>query len=855
MFLCLSQFSGHWKLRTTNSTMKSNFQRSCSKVWWGNDEPPKQFQHGRPMYHSLGKVESNFRNIPTISENRVSPQSTIIPRRDSPGSLRSQDSGFSDSDHSPNSSNGSGHTKSPPIDENRNYLKTSPNKLSPKLDVNYQINVANSASSTDRSPSICSEVITPPTVIRKQQNVSLNALAARRISFSVPSSPSSPEKSLQNFTSGEIFAANNSSLNDGHLGDISSESSRSAKGNRSLRRGRALTSEGGESYRRLSQRKLLRCVSHVSGSVGDVYTLATPKPLSKNADPDHIYESVASIPGRSPQRPEQQTPKRSGPSVAHATPYNNETVTFGSAIEPTPKKSPPLEPNVQERLPLPTYDELYPNGTSTPKFIGKNIPNKSCTKSMNGTNRKNASYNRTRNRLFSGDMDLDLDLSLSAAINWETCTYIEYTNPLLNGHASSVQFWLDETRASYNHEILSTLQTKSVLHEAARSLKLNAAIAAKLIHQIQLKALHIEGNFDEVESVFVSHARASRGVESDELKNIHYLSEDQFKDIIPNLVKQLISNVCLFMSKLNSRVIFQTISGTDNEPGELKKFERCVKTVVEMSQDLQVACDTKIDDIEAHKLLEDLQSLKHGVLKTIRKIYRRLVNIIVSRIESNTNELLLQASVNTISSLPLEGNVYNRSDSFASLNKAFMDTGAIRVLLLVCLDIEQTSIRAMALRALATICSTSDMIEQFLQMGGIDVVTDLLLDDKKRDDKFDGELREAVSVVTQVTAPWHIESHLEIDEFLRVSVDKMVTRITQLLEQTDCPQMLILCTACLNNLSQNTDLTFYSLMANRSILRIRQACDALDGHREFMDSCVFQYVSLIYQNYIYQHFK
>lgn len=812
--------------------MKSNFQRSQSKVWWGNDEPPKQFQHGKPLYNSLGKMESTFRNMPKISENRLSPQSTIIQRRDSPGSLRSQDSGFSDSDHSPNSSNGSGHTKSP-VDENRNYLKTSPNKLSPKMDVNYQINIANNTvASTERSPSICSEVHTPPTVIRKHQNVSLNTLAARRISFSAPSSPSSPEKSSHPFISGEVFSANNSPLND---------SARSTKSNRSLRRGRAVTSENGESYRRLSQRKLLRCVSQVSGSVGDVYTLSEPKSMADNrlqADSEHIYESVASIPGRSPQKPEQQTPKRIAPAVEHSKSYHNETVVFGSAIEPTPKKTPSLEPNVQERLPLPTYDELYPNGTSTPKFMSRNLPNKS----MNGT-RTNA--NRTRNRLFSGDLDLDLDLSLSAAINWETCTYIEYTNPLLNGHASSVQFWLDETRASYNHEILSTLQTKSILNEAARSLKLNAAIAAKLIHQIQLKALHIEGNFDEVESVFVSHARASRGVESDELKNnAHSMSEDQFKDIIPNLVKQLISNVCLFMSKLNSRVIFQTIAGNENAPGELKKFEKCVKTVVDMSQDLQVACDTKIDDIEAHKLLEDLQSLKHGVLKTVRKIYRRLVNIIVTRIESNTNELLLQASVNIISSLPLEGNVYNRNASFASLNKAFMDTGAIRVLLLVCLDVEQTAIRTMALRALAIICSTSDMIEQFLQMGGIDVVTDLLLDDAKTEDRFDAEMREALSVITQVTAPWHIESHLEIDEFLRVSVDKLVTRITLLLEQTDCQQMLILCTACLNNLSQKTDLTFYSLMSNRSILRVRQVCAALDGHREFMDSCVFLYVSL-----------
>lgn len=874
--------------------MKSNFRRSHSKVWWGNDEQSRMFQHGKSMYNSFNRIDNDIRNMSAIMEDsRSSPEVSIIQRRDSPGSLRSQDSGFSDSDHSsPNSSNNSNHAKVSPADANRNYLKASPNKLSPKLKVDYQINAAN-RSFAERSPSLCSEVPTPPTVIRKQPNLPLSTMTARRISFSAPSSPSSQaELPLTNFTSMTELHSNTDKNNnndnngapmiDGNLADVSVQSNRSTnKANRSLRRGRTVTPENGESYRRLSQRKLLRCVSQVSGSVDDVYTLSTSTTTTlvvastQPAGDEHIYETVASVSGRSPQKAEQQTPKRS--ATAKVAAYNNETVVFGTDIESSSQKPSPASAQSNERLPLPTYDELYPNGTSTPKLMSRNhhanggsartptIARSSLaasgaatttqTPSANRTN--NSILNRIRNGLFSGEMDLSMDLSLSAAINWETCTYIEYTNPLLNGHASSVQFWLDETRAAYCHEILSTLQTKSVLHEAARSLKLNAAIAAKLIHQIQLKAMHIEGNFDEVESVFVSHARASRGVQHyDAAKDAPaaaandstapaYLDEDQFKDIIPNLVKQLISNVCLFMSKLNSRVIFQAIDGAKNEPGELKKFEKSVKIVVEMSQDLQVACDTKIDDIEAHKLLEDLQSLKHCVLKIIRQIYRRLVNIIITRIESNTNELLLRASVNLISALPLEGHVYNRADSFASLSKAFLDTGAMRVLLLVCLDTEQTTIRTMALRALATICASSDVIEQFVDMGGVDVVADLLMDERKTGDKFDMELREAISVLTQVTAPWHLESHVAIDDFLRVSVDKVVTRITALLEQTDDLQMFLLCAACLNNLSQKTDLTFYSLMSNRSVLRIKDACDTLARQNEFANSRVFLYVSIL----------
>lgn len=806
-----------------------------------------------------------------------SPEASIIKRRDSPGSLRSQDSGFSDSDHSsPNTSGNSNHTKISPIGDNRNCMKPTPSKLTPKTTINYKLNDTSRCSSADRSPSMCSDAHTPPTVIRKHPPSGLNVVCGRRISYSnsAPSSPISPSelKSINLL----LPKSNNSSLNDGNLADVSMQSnSSSAKINRSLRRSRNVTPENGESYRRLSQRKLLTCVSQVSGSIDDVYMVSTAtastldvahvEQYQPNGD-EHIYETVASLSGA--QIAEQQTPKKSAAVKMHTTtPYHNETVVFG--IEPTPQKQEPPPREANERLPLPTYDELYPNGTSTPKLLG---PNARQTIQMSKTLFQTpiakpppnhvSLLDRTRNRLFSGEMDLDVDLSLSAAINWETCTYIEYTNPLLNGHASSVQFWLDETRATFCHEILSTLQTKSVLHEAARSLKINAAIAAKLIHQIQLKAMHIEGNFDEITSVFVAHARVSRGnqcgdnaTHNDAADNTTddaaYLAEDQFKDIIPNLVRQLISNVCLFMSKLNSRVIFQSVDGAKYEPGELRYFEKSVKTVVEMSQDLQVACETKIDDIEAHKLLEDLQSLKHCVLKTVRKIYRRLVNIIITRIETNTNDMLLQASVNLISSLPLEGDVYHKPDSFASLSKAFLDTGAIRVLLLVCLDTDQTSIRTMALRALATICATSEMIDQFLDMDGIDVVANLLLDERKTGDEYEPELREAVSVLTQVTAPWHLESHVAIDDFLRVSVDKMVTRITALLERTDDVQMFMLCTACINNFAQKTDLAFYSLMANRSIQRIRGACDALARHPEFINSRVFVYVSVLHRKTIH----
>lgn len=153
----------------------------------------------------------------------------------------------------------------------------------------------------------------------------------------------------------------------------------------------------------------------------------------------------------------------------------------------------------------------------------------------------------------------------------------------------------------------------------------------------------------------------------------------------------------------------------------------------------------------------------------------------------------------------------------------------------------------MSLRALATICASSEMIQNFMEIGGLDVVTDIITDDKRISSTYEPELREAVSVLTQVTAPWHQHTNCtNIDDLLKLSIENLVTRLTNLLATTECTQTLMLCIACLNNLSRKTALTFYSLMANQTIHRIVQACDKhqrCSSNSEFNASIIFLYVS------------
>lgn len=749
-----------------------------------------------------------------------------------PGSLRSHDSGFNDSDQSPNTSSSSSQLlasnaspESPPIG----------NRQTPKQN----------NSNVERSPSICSEATkTPPTVIRKKLSALLISPNVRRLSFSAPNSPDA-NKSTRLNDSFDSMASTSGRSEKNSSNSSSSPLNKSRSGSKSLRRSKVISPHNNSNYRR---RRLLNCVSRVSDSVGDVYTLASESPSTaveekaRTLERNELHHSYESLSGLS--RIVQQMKNESS--------YNNETVVFGCGDDGVTQAE-EKQKSPRGKLPLPSYDELYPpNGSSTPKMAKSrnaqtvnhpHSPTTAATNVSSGDMKPEQVARRPNNETF----DSEWNLSLSATMNWETCTYIEYTNPQLNGHASSVQFWLDEIRSTYAHEILSTLQTKSILFEAARTLSINPAIASKLINQIQIKAIEIETSFEKIERVFESHAKRLKRNQQASEDDIE-IASNNFKEIVSKQMKQLTTNVCQFMRKLNSKIIFKSYHIVGSGSRELKHFEQNVKTVIEMCQDLRVACDTKIDDIEVNCLLKDLLSLKQSILKTIRKVFRRLVRIIASSIESTSQELLLRAYMNMIATLPAEG-VYNSSERFSSLNDAFLSCGIIRILLLICIDSAKMSIRALSLRALATICASSEMIQQFMQIGGLDVVTDIITDDKRINPTYEPELREAVSVLTQVTAPWHHNTNCtNIDDLLKLSIDNVVTRLTNLLATTECTQTLMLCIACLNNLSRKSMLTFYSLMSNQTIHRIVQACDKHQqspSNIEFSASIIFLYVSCL----------
>ncbi len=732
-----------------SSTQKSNFRRAQSKVWWGNNSDHNQF--GFPLLQQITKN----------NKSNVSPDITTSwsYRRGSPGSLKSQDSGFSDSDNSP-PSNHHGSVNSSPTLRN-NSSSTSPDKLTPKKTVNHQINTE----IFQRSPSICSERSTPPTVIRKKLNVEFVS-TSRRISFSAPNSPvyermDSPDlleqiDSLSYSSTSPVSMRNDRKA----FSDIKNKCDK----DRSIKRGTKITRSAGVN------RKLLKCVSQFSiGSASDVYQLSSSG-TSNESIPSNTNDIEANEENSTmAQKAIPQTPK----SILKASPkkYNNETVVFGCGDYDNSTN----DLNTEKQPALPAYSALFPTNTSTPKNNQQTV-------------------SRAFERLAGLDHSPEF-IDLSATMNWETCTYIEYTNPLLNGHASSVQYWLDEIRSTYCHEVLSTLQTKSIAQVVTKSAALNSVTAGKIIRSLQAKAENLQRDFECVEQLL--NGTASNDV----------------KAIVKSLLLKLNENVMDFVSRLRAKNIFRTPNDKTYD-----RFEDNISCITDMTLDVQAIIDNRSDDLDFTVLFEDLQVLKRYLLLTIQLVFVKLLKVILNRIETTKCDLILRSNLSMLSLL--SNNEFNK---FASLNDAFIESDAVRLLLTICLESKLSTVRTLALRALATICSTKETIRQFQQVGGVDILTEILTDDTNAS-RLEPEFREALSLLAQITAPWHGKTHTIGG--LKSCVEKLVERISDIVTETTCCQTLLLCAACLNNLSRMETTSIYSLMSHGTVLKLKHACQA-----------------------------
>ncbi|XP_053672245.1 uncharacterized protein LOC128722596 [Anopheles nili] len=708
---------------------RSNFARSQSKVWFGNgpDSGPSyggfrpygfHLHSGpisRPAFHDLDEEDELIEEEEPRQQLSQRDTSTIgakswaeTNRQGSPASHKSQDSGFSDTETSPNA--GGGPAK---VGVNESQT-TSESKLTPKRTVNEEL--------FTRSPSLNSTVPTPPTVIRRP----------------VPAPPREDDGA------GMLASGRRLSFDD------ESESQRippESPRNVSLKRGRVITKN-----------------SRVKRNLSDQLSSTSEEMIS--LDSSELSSILAG------------------------------TVPSGPESLPTPI----TESRGSE---LPTYGDLYPTrGTSTPikdqAKLYRSLP-------LSPSHR---SYAPVRPVVApSGVENFFDDPTDSTTCNSEhALSYTIYDNPLLNGHQPAVQGWLDGLRFSCHSEVQSILQTKSIAAEASRSLRLTSAVAVKIVRHLQDKVTSLQGAFERVEKLFAGVTRTSQDLTEDEELEL------VFRQVGPS-VQELATNIEAFVAKQQRVDYFgREASGRDDR----RKFAENTRALADMTADLRLAAGNS-EAFDHRAVEEEIQIVKRYFLITVRLIFKHLVRVIVDAVEAARCEMILRSNLSYVASL-------SNLDygGLASLNDAFIANGTVRVLLLVCVESRLSSVRALALRALATVCSTTESIRQLERADGLEVLRDILVASES-DNRAEPELREAVSVLTQITAPWHGEEHRL--EGLKQHVHAIVEAITEIITKTCCCQTLLLCSASLNNMTRIEPTSVYSLMSQDTVGRLKVATE------------------------------
>ncbi|XP_064547043.1 uncharacterized protein insc [Drosophila montana] len=350
--------------------------------------------------------------------------------------------------------------------------------------------------------------------------------------------------------------------------------------------------------------------------------------------------------------------------------------------------------------------------------------------------------------------------------------------------------WRSEQRWNCEPEVMCMLQHKSIAQEAYKNYTITTSAVAKLMRQLQQQALQLQSHFERCERVLSGATQPTTS--------------------LPEALAgatQLLLHLEEFTGVLERRSIF-----FNDARVERRRYEQHLEQIRTVGRDTRYSVERQ-HYINLESLLDDVQLLRRHTLITLRLIFERLARILVVAIEQSRCDLLLRANINMLATL-----MNIDYDGFGSLADAFVQNEAVRALLLIVLDHKLSSVRALALRALATLCCAPQAIAQLGNCGGIEIVRDILQPGGGSQERGAIERREAVSLLAQITASWHGPEHRVAG--LRDCAETLVAGLADLLQPDCCEQTLLLCAAALNNLSRMEVTSHYSIMSNEAIFKL-----------------------------------
>lgn len=413
--------------------------------------------------------------------------------------------------------------------------------------------------------------------------------------------------------------------------------------------------------------------------------------------------------------------------------------------------------------------------TSTPKMLAPH-------EFMNSQIPKSIKKNAPRVNLFA-DEKSGLVLNNQNEILYRERSIDQTTlERLCDRKPEPVQYWLCDLVGSSENECMTTLQSKPLGAEMKAMVSASSATITGNIKKVQTHGQIIVHQYSDV----------IRQIESDKP------SEEQ---------------ICLLVANINEFVLAHSITLNTKPPGETPERWDKIKKSLELylRKLIDIGEDVKIELNESHPewnlVQRHLDTLIGIFMETAKAVLVQQMKTLVSIIEEPPSDMILKSTLTSIGHLAMlsdstESSLHERCAKIIKniTDLPFVDCGVPRALLTAIIESNKSSIKALSLRALATVCVTADAVKQFEEGGGIEILSDILSDRSNPEP----QMREAITVLTQITAPW-LRGHYDLTQ-LHVYLDTIVNNITGILTRTECCQLLLLCTACLVNLVRELEL-------------------------------------------------
>ncbi|CAH1634873.1 unnamed protein product [Spodoptera littoralis] len=345
-----------------------------------------------------------------------------------------------------------------------------------------------------------------------------------------------------------------------------------------------------------------------------------------------------------------------------------------------------------------------------------------------------------------------------------------------------VQYWLCDLVGSCENECMTTLQSKP--------------LGAEMKAMVTASSATITGNIKKVQT----HGQIIVHQYSDVLRQIESgkSSEEQ---------------ICLLVANINEFVLAHSITLNTKPPGETperwdkikKSLQLYLQKLIDVGEDVKVELNESVP--EWNLVCKHLDTLIEIFLETTKAVLVQQMKTLVSIIEEPPSDMILKSTLTSIGHLAMlsdttESSLHEKCSKIMKniTELPFVDCAVPRALLTAIIESNKSSIKALSLRALATVCVTGDAVKQFEEGGGIEIISDILSDRKNPEP----QMREAITVLTQITAPW-LRGHYDLTQ-MHLYLNNIVEHITGILSRTECCQLLLLCTACLVNLVRELEL-------------------------------------------------